>query len=218
MLGAILGGIGSIASSFLGKSAADQQADNQIKFAKNAIQWKVADATKAGIHPLYALGANTTSYSPVSVGQPDLGAMGQDIGSAIDRVSNPTEKTSGALAALSLERAGLENDLLRAQIARARINVAGQVAGPQLAPVTNQELLPGWNVARPELGQAAENAYSEVGGNVFGGIGMINDGDNWVQNEVRKAIRGEPNAVFTISRPRWDYSARRLPWYSGDQP
>lgn len=178
MLGSILGAIGGIASSFLGKSAADKQGDLQKKFAKNAIQWKVKDAEKAGIHPLYALGANTVSYNPVSVGQPDLGAMGQDIGGAIDRVSTGPEKAGGALGALALERAGLENDLLRAQIARAKINIAGQVNGPVLAPRTDTpmtDMPASWIVARPDLGQAAENAYSEIGGNVFGGGSMIAD-------------------------------------------
>jgi len=167
MLGALLGAAGSIGSALLGNSAASKQAKLQKQFAKNAIQWKVADAEKAGIHPLYALGANTVSYSPVSVGTPDLGAMGQDIGQAIDRVANPSEKAGGALAALTLERAGLENDLLRAQIARARINVAGMVPGPAnvLAPTTKSPLTEdgNWVVGNPDAGQAIENAYQEAG-------------------------------------------------------
>lgn len=178
MLGSIIGKVLGTGLSWLtGKSAADEQADLQKKFAKNAIQWKVDDAKKAGIHPLYALGANTTSYSPVSVGMPDLGAMGQDIGGAIDRVSTAPEKASGAIAALALERAGLENDLLRAQIARARINVAGQVAGPVLAPRTDQPLNenPSWVVGNPELAQKAEDAYGEIGGGAIGLLGMFRD-------------------------------------------
>lgn len=39
--------------------------DYQEKFAKEGIQWKVADAIKAGIHPLYALGASTNAFQPV---------------------------------------------------------------------------------------------------------------------------------------------------------
>lgn len=193
MLGAILGGIGSIASSFLGKSAADQQADNQIKFAKNAIQWKVADAKKAGIHPLYALGANTTSYSPVSVGQPDLGAMGQDIGSAIERVSNPQEKASGALAGLALERAGLENDLLRAQIARARINVAGQVPMARMLSVGGMGIAP-----NPSDSPASEweNEFGEAA-DVIGAGRLV--------NEVSKQVPGKADKFITDSllKPGW---------------
>lgn len=184
MLGSILGAVGGIASSILGNSAADKQADLQKDFAKKAIRWKVADAKAAGIHPLYALGANTVSYSPVSVGTPDLGAMGQDIGQAIDRVSNPGEKMSGALGALALERAGLENDLLRAQIARARINVAGQVAGPVVAgapglipsKIVDPQLTTGVNVAGAPMvsnpnfsdAQTLEDRHGEIAGAIGG--------------------------------------------------
>lgn len=198
MLGAILGAAGSIASSFLGKSAADKQADLQKDFAQKGIQWKVKDAKAAGIHPLYALGANTVSYSPVNVGQPDLGAMGADIGQAIDRVSNPAEKAGGALGALALERAGLENDLLRAQIARARINVAGQVAGPVLAPETNQSLTghPDFIVRHPDLGQAAENAYGEIGSAVIGVPAFVED---LIRAVGRRYYKGPSNRLRPYS-------------------
>ncbi len=46
---------------------------------KNGIQWRVEDAKKAGLHPLYALGANTASYTPVSQ---DSSAMGNAVADA----------------------------------------------------------------------------------------------------------------------------------------
>lgn len=140
MLGDILGAIGGVASSFISANSASKQMDMQKKFAQKGIQWRVADATKAGIHPLYALGANTTSYSPVSVGTPDLGAMGQGIGDAIDRVSTSGERAgSAALERLALERAGLENDLLRANIARTRVGTVREATppAPNLIPTTS---------------------------------------------------------------------------------
>lgn len=36
----------------------------QREFAQNAIQWRVADAKKAGLHPLFALGGGGASFSP----------------------------------------------------------------------------------------------------------------------------------------------------------
>ena len=39
------------------------------QFAKRGIQWRVHDAKKAGLHPLAALGAQTTSFSPSFVSQ-----------------------------------------------------------------------------------------------------------------------------------------------------
>lgn len=37
----------------------------QKEFAQNSIQWKVNDAKQAGLHPLAAIGAQGTSYTPV---------------------------------------------------------------------------------------------------------------------------------------------------------
>lgn len=112
-----LGSIGGVIGGLLGKKS-DQEL--QKDFAKKGIQWRVADANKAGIHPLAALGANTISYSPVGVGS-DLPALGESLGAGLDR-AQAAAGTSGQRARqmedLSLERAGLENDLLRSQIAQ----------------------------------------------------------------------------------------------------
>lgn len=123
MLGPIIGAAGNLLGGIFGQNAADKAADKNIKlqkdFAQKGIQWKVADAIKAGLHPLAALGANTMSFSPVATGDvlgPSLDAMGQNLGRAVDATKNTTEKMQGAIAPLLLEKAGLENDLLRSQI------------------------------------------------------------------------------------------------------
>lgn len=54
----------------------------QREFAQNGIQWKVEDAKKAGIHPLYALGASTAS--PSFAFQP-TGSVQADFGAAVDK-------------------------------------------------------------------------------------------------------------------------------------
>lgn len=123
---AVLGGAGlsAAANIFGGRSAqrsqerlAGQNIALQREFAQHGIRWKVADAKAAGIHPLYALGAQVPSYSPVTA---DLGhagrgygAAGASMGSALARMG---QAPANPLAALQLERAGLENDLLRVQI------------------------------------------------------------------------------------------------------
>ena len=136
MLGSLLGGIASSALSLFGKN---KEAKMQKQFAKNGIQWKVEDAKKAGVHPLYALGANTVSYSPVGVG--DSFGWLSDMGQEIDRSrmatsGRETRRMEAALGSLSLERAGLENDLLRAEIAKTR----GQVGPP--VPAGGRGLVP----------------------------------------------------------------------------
>lgn len=144
MLGAILSAGSSILGGLLGKSSADKQAKLQKEFAQNGIQWKVKDATKAGIHPLYALGANTVSYSPVQTG--DLGTgianAGQDIGRAVDATATTSQRQSGLqskMDQLALQRAGLENELLASQIARTR----GAAVGPPMPSADSPALLDG---------------------------------------------------------------------------
>lgn len=47
-----------------------QNVENQERFAKNSIQWRVADAKAAGLHPLFGLSGGGSSFSPnpVTVG------------------------------------------------------------------------------------------------------------------------------------------------------
>lgn len=67
-LGSIVSAVGSIAGGILGANSAQNVAGMNYKaqkeFAQNGIRWKVEDAKRAGIHPLYALGASTQGYSP----------------------------------------------------------------------------------------------------------------------------------------------------------
>lgn len=117
-----IGGLaGGALTSLFGKSAAKKQAQNQVKFAKNAIQWKVEDAKKAGVHPLAALGATTQGYSPVSQSIGDFSQAGQSLGRALDAHMSTGERH---IAQLAVEKAGLENEYLRAQIASVRSRIA----------------------------------------------------------------------------------------------
>lgn len=100
MLGEIVSGIASLAGGLFGKSSADKANRQNIKlqreFAQKGIQWKVADAKAAGVHPLAALGANTVSFSPSVVGDNSMGQamsnMGQDLGRAINAGSTSRQR------------------------------------------------------------------------------------------------------------------------------
>lgn len=82
---------GSLAGSYLtGRSnekAAETNAAIQRELAQNGLSWRIADAKKAGINPLAALGASIPSGSPVAVGTDfgdlGLGKAGQDISRAM---------------------------------------------------------------------------------------------------------------------------------------
>lgn len=141
----MLGSIISAATSLIGgkrsadsaEDIADMNVEMQKEFAQNGIRWKVADAREAGIHPLYALGANTTSFSPVNVGDTSNGAglaqAGQDIGRAIDATRTSDERAHAqTLGQLQLKRAGLENDLLETQIAGSKAALLRSTQSPPM--------------------------------------------------------------------------------------
>lgn len=136
MLGPLIGAGASIAGGLINRSSA--QATNQMsihqaelnraaqeEFAKKGIRWRVADARAAGIHPLYALGAQTTSFSPVSVGLTadtsfgsGVASAGQDISRAINATRTAPERVEAtAMTAAQIEGLQLDNEIKRATLA-----------------------------------------------------------------------------------------------------
>lgn len=122
---------------------AQQNMAMQREFAQSGVQWKVQDAIKAGIHPLAALGAQTSSFSPVSVGgeapKMDFGNMGQDVSRALKAaMSQPDREEVDAAQGrkLALEKGRLENDILRAELNSKLIRqsrAVGQIGPPMPA-------------------------------------------------------------------------------------
>ncbi|AZL83011.1 DNA pilot protein [Apis mellifera associated microvirus 46] len=119
------------------RQAADLEYNRQKEFAKMGIRWRVADAKAAGLHPLAAIGAVGSSYSPtVTVDSPrsvpeydNLEAMGQNLMRARMATSTPAEKEAAALA---LKNASLRNDLLEAQIASQWATIDAQLRAPSM--------------------------------------------------------------------------------------
>lgn len=112
---------GGALSAFTGAKNAKKQAAMQQQFAKNAIQWKVKDALKAGVHPLYALGANTVSYQPTSVGGSDygVGEAGRQIAAGIASQDQPGGRAQDlAIAAQEAQIEGLrlDNEIKKADL------------------------------------------------------------------------------------------------------
>lgn len=163
MLPALISAGASLLGGLMNKSsAADANAQQmalarenmemQKDFARRGIRWRVDDAKAAGIHPLYALGAQTTSFSPVSAGTVADTSMGSAVASAgqdLSRAMNATRTNSERDAAftktvqdLTLTKAGLENELLASQIAKlkASINPPFPEAGPYpLIPMSGKQ-------------------------------------------------------------------------------
>jgi len=147
MIGELISAGTSLLGGLFGKKSSEKaNAQNiaaQREFAQNGIQWKVADAKAAGLHPLAALGAQTASFSPSFVGDTSFGTgvanAGQDISRAIQSTRTSGQKLDAytkTVQDLTLQRMGLENTLLSSQIAK-----ANQPATPPSMPSANQRWL-----------------------------------------------------------------------------
>lgn len=140
--GAMAGGaLGGTVGGAIGAPTADKQywerthhqARLQESFAKNSIQWKAEDARKAGIHPLAAMGVNTMSPSPTSVGS--MGSFENDMGQDISRAMMATmDKDKRIATKIQLEGAQLDNDIKRAELASAIARAKAQQNPPLEQP------------------------------------------------------------------------------------
>lgn len=147
-LGSAFGGILNFGSSMSQQAndnmLAAQNIALQREFAQNGIRWRVDDAKAAGVHPLFAMGASTTPFTPVTVGggssMPDMSSAFSSIGQAFDRSRDAAatqderdQRRHDALhvTALQTERMALENQLLRSQIVR-----SNQQIGPPMPSLT----------------------------------------------------------------------------------
>lgn len=143
--GGLVGAAANIIGGIMGQNSAENTAanniSNQVRFARNAIQWKVRDAKDAGVHPLFALGAPTTSFSNVSssnaLGE-GIAAAGQDLGRAVNAFSSQEEKAMTiAGAKLELEGKQIDNDIKRATLA----DLTRRTLAPGSPPSLNDRFL-----------------------------------------------------------------------------
>lgn len=142
--GSLISAGASLLGGYLSNRSADDRHDENVQlqreFAQNGISWKVADAKRAGIHPLYALGNNGIAFQPTHAFGDDmasgLASAGQDIGRAIDSTRNSDDRVAARMDALAVERGELENELLRSRIAllEQQRNPPMPKVGPQAIP------------------------------------------------------------------------------------
>lgn len=94
---------------------ANKNLELQKEFAQHGIRWKVEDAKAAGLHPLAALGAQTSSFSPISVGihtadavpkndfRQSLHSLGQNLDRALNATKTPLERKMEQLRLQQME-------------------------------------------------------------------------------------------------------------------
>lgn len=140
--GSLISAGSSIIGGILGNSAEQDAINFQRMAMKRGIQWRVADAEKAGVHPLFALGANISQPAPTQIGSLGQGiaAAGQEIGRAVAARGTAGERAAlAAQAKLQLQRLGLENELLATQIVKMR----SPGTGPAMPSPGDTALIPG---------------------------------------------------------------------------
>ena len=79
---------GGMINATTSKKIAREQMKLQKEFAQNGIQWRVEDAKKAGLHPLYAIGASGATYTPVSQDSSAMGNAVADAGAYLGKAVN----------------------------------------------------------------------------------------------------------------------------------
>lgn len=133
------------------REAEARNTEMQREFAQQGVRWKVDDAKAAGIHPLYALGAQTSSFSPVSVGDTRTSSpgqafrdSGQDISRAIQATRTADERKLAdiqlASARLDVEGKALDNQIRASQLQKMNSPAA---VGPALPSPMDSHIIPG---------------------------------------------------------------------------
>lgn len=182
MFGSLISALGSLAGGLFGRSAAKdaQQAQQQMaaqniqlqqEFAQNGIQWRVADAQKAGIHPLAALGAQLHSFSPVSIsGDTDtsmstaVANMGQDIGRAVNATRSADDRRAAVLkSSLDLQGQQLDNDIKRADLASRSVRLAQQANPPMPTPTRDLTIFDDRKISTPGYEATQDQISKEYG-------------------------------------------------------
>lgn len=216
----------------------------QMDAAQNSILWRVQDAQRAGVHPLYALGAGGAAISPSMVvggGSPasintngasvapaprqsrsnwggTLSQMGQDISRAVmsaDTREQREEKQALAMYDrtmwhLNVDKAGLENDLLRSQIARLQRDQIGSPAPAIGAKPGDVVALP----SQPVVGAKGE-PYREPGHLTDTQFHWKSDGGIGITKSADMKNRTEDDFIETLG---WNWRNRVIPFLKRSHP
>lgn len=129
--------IGSLVGGLFGNQSAkkrEQEARRwQEQMDNSKLQRMTADAKKAGIHPIAALGHSLSSPAPTVIGRESYSDMGQNVGRALDAVTTGNAKLDDftrTSQALQLERMQLENAVIRGQLVNSAVRTVQQPGNP----------------------------------------------------------------------------------------
>lgn len=149
IIGAAIGAgaslLGGSKSNSENRDIARENAALQKEFAQHGVRWRVADAKAAGLHPLYALGAQVPSFTPsfqMDAMGPAISEAGQTIGRAVGSLATAQEKEAQALQLEQLRknleetdaRIGMLNSEMFRNMQEAGPSFPSAGGGPNLVP------------------------------------------------------------------------------------
>lgn len=233
--GSLIGAGGGLIGGMLGQDAS-RDATNaqkemarhnirlQKEFAKNGIRWKVADAKAAGLHPLAALGASSSSFSPVGIGGgPDtsmanaVASMGQDIGRAVQSTRTAEERLLSNLA-ISNAEADLQGKQLDNQIRASQLQKMSAV-GPPLPSAAGPGVLgsgDAFNVNPAQL-TASSNANPGLEAGIVNDVSYVRSTDGSVSIAPSKDVK-ERIEDQLVPELMWALRNQVLPFVGGNVP
>ena len=116
---------GALISGAFAYAGAKKAAKTQKEIVKKGLGWRVADAKKSGIHPLFALGYNQPIPSMPNI----EGQLGQGIGRAVEEIGRGMGQRSVQARAQQIHEAQLENIQSDTALNLARASQASRISG-----------------------------------------------------------------------------------------
>lgn len=196
VIGAGLGLLGGYLGSQANEGMSERAINYQREFAQNAIQWRVADAKAAGIHPLYAIGAPQMSVSPMFFPDqlgPAIREAGQDIGNVIEQQSTVKDKLVTAL----------QLDILQSEAAKKKAEAGIMVETEmQMYQQRNNQVQSGLGIHNETeqvnpMGQVPAVRGTEIPGSTMGTVGEF----GWYNRKAGDRV--SPSAA----NPGWESKA-----------
>lgn len=178
VLGALGGVFGSAMDASHDRELAKMNANFQREVYQNQLQWKAADARKAGLHPLAALGGGSYSASNIASGSntsyaDSLGKLGKGIGDAFTayKTRDQLQKEAEEQKKKDDEKANADVNLVKSQTAYYNALAAqAQRRAPTQSTRTSGSGIPGQRTTGPAPGT----------GDTVGRAWTVRDvGDGW---------------------------------------
>lgn len=226
MVGGIFSAVGNAVNNIYGRWTNERDFAYQKDLNNNAISIRVADAQRAGIHPLYALGPTGTTFSPVSTN------FSQDAGQDLSRASmanadrsqrereiahqalinSMNERRAEEAHGLNMERGALENEILRSQLAR---NNSAQLGPGGALPQAERQGAGVRTVPSRVVTGSLDNAAREPGAITDFQYYHRNDGSLGIMPSEQMKERSEDDVVSQLG---WHARNSLLPFFRGVRP